>query len=82
MDMNREQLLKELMAADFTVIDLHLYLNTHPDDCRAVMLYNAAAQRAAMLRQSFERMFGPISMGACSNCPWQWINPPWPWEKQ
>lgn len=81
MDANREKMLKEVMAADFTVIDLHLYLNTHPYDQRAIILYNNSARRAMMLRSQFERMYGPINpMCSPSKCPWQWIESPWPWE--
>lgn len=81
MDMNRERLMKEIMASDFTVIDLHLYLNTHPYDQRAIMLYNSNAQRSKMLRDQYERTYGPITaLMSYSTCPWQWIQSPWPWE--
>lgn len=81
MNVNCESLLKELMAADFTVIDLHLYLNTHPYDQKTIMLYNNCVKRAMMLRHEYERMCGPITVFQANNkCPWQWIDSPWPWE--
>ncbi|RCX13877.1 spore coat protein JB [Anaerobacterium chartisolvens] len=79
---NREKMLKEVMAADFTVIDLNLYLNTHPCEHKTIMFYNAAVQRAKFLRDSFERMYGPLTPFTCMRCPWPWIESPWPWEKQ
>jgi len=82
MDMNREKLLKELMAADFAVIDLNLYLDTHPNDQRAITIYNAMVQRAKMLRDSFERMYGPLTPMFIGTCPFKWINEPWPWQRQ
>jgi len=39
MNPNQAQLLKEVIAADFTLIDLNLYLNTHPYDQNAIMLF-------------------------------------------
>jgi len=46
MNPNQAQLLKEVIAADFTLIDLNLYLNTHPYDQNAIMLFYNCAQRA------------------------------------
>lgn len=81
MDLNREKLLKEVMAADFTIIDLHLYLNTHPYDQRALTLYNNSVQRAMVLRNQYERIYGPLNAQySTSAYPWQWIEDPWPWE--
>lgn len=81
MDAGREQMLREVMAADFTLIDLNLYLNTHPCDQKALAQYNCGVQRAKMLRENYERMYGPLTPMSPSNYPWQWINSPWPWER-
>jgi spore coat protein JB len=80
-DMNREKLLREVMAADFTVIDLNLYLDTHPNNQRAISIYNASVQRAKMLRANYERMYGPLTPMFFSKCPFNWINEPWPWQR-
>lgn len=80
MDTEREKLLRAVMAADFTAGDLHLYLNTHPNDYRAVMIFVCAIQRAKQLRDYFERMYGPLTASASNSYPWPWINSPWPWE--
>lgn len=81
MDMNRQKMLAEVMAADFTLIDLNLYLDTHPGDQRAINIYNSGVQRAKALRDAYEKCYGPISPSFYSRCPWQWIEAPWPWEK-
>lgn len=82
MDINRERLLRELMAADFYVIELNLYLDTHPKDQRALAIYNSSVQRAKMLKENYERLYGPLTaMWSYSAYPWQWIKDPWPWEK-
>jgi len=71
-----------LMAVDFTLLDLNLYLNTHPYDTRALNLYNSNVQKAMMLRNQYQNMFGPLNQRAFSGSPWQWINEPWPWENR
>lgn len=82
MDPNREKMLKEVMAADFTLIDLALYLNTHPNDQRALALYRNATQHAKMVTQRFEQMYGPLTHRQAANSDtWRWIESPWPWEK-
>ncbi|MGI6778015.1 MAG: spore coat protein CotJB [Acetivibrionales bacterium] len=83
MYMEKEKLLKELMAVDFTLVDLHLYLDTHPYDQRALMIYNNTVQRARMLRHTYERLYGPLLANmSTSRYPWQWAMEPWPWEKE
>lgn len=80
MEANQEKLLREVMAISFTAYDLHLYLNTHPYDQRALMLFNNSTQRARMMTDNYERMYGPLTAAAATAYPWQWINSPWPWE--
>lgn len=82
MDAAREKLYRDVMAADFTLIDLNLYLNTHPYDMKAIMLYNNFVTMARTLRDNYERRYGPLTPAAYSTCPWQWIEPPWPWERR
>lgn len=83
MDINRERLLEEVMAADFYLVELNLYLDTHPCDQNAINLLNQSIQRARMIRDNYERFYGPLTaMNSFSKYPYQWIESPWPWEKQ
>jgi spore coat protein JB len=76
----QEKMLKDLMALDFMAIDLNLYLNTHPYDGRALMIFINTVQRSNMVRDNYERLYGPITASASNSWPWPWINSPWPWE--
>ncbi len=81
--MNRDEMLRKLTALDFYLVDLQLYLNTHPTDRDALAKFNAIAAEANALRQEYENMFGPLtSFRSASKYPWQWINNPWPWQYQ
>jgi len=83
MYIEKERLLKDIMALDFTLIDMNLYLDTHPYDQRALLIYNNVVQQAQFLRRMYERMYGPLLANAStSKCPWQWVESPWPWEKE
>ncbi len=79
--MSRERLLREVMALDFALIDLGLYLDTHPCDQRALNLFNNYAQSAMALRREYERLYGPLTQNsAATGFRWTWIDEPWPWE--
>ncbi|NJD01364.1 MAG: spore coat protein CotJB [Ruminiclostridium sp.] len=82
MDIARQKMLDEVMAADFMLEDLELYLNTHPNDQRALCIYVNSVPKARWLRSNYERMYGPITATASYSYPWPWINSPWPWEWQ
>jgi spore coat protein JB len=82
-DNNRLEMLKQIAAVDFAIIDLHLFLNTHPTDENVVTQYNSLVTQSKMIKQNYERYFGPLcSTESPSAYPWQWINEPWPWENE
>ena len=79
--MTRDEMLKKISALDFYIIDIGLYLNTHPEDKEAVMKYNAIVKEATAMRQDYQEQFGMLMVGSAqSRTPWQWIDDPWPGE--
>ena len=80
--MNRDELLQKIMELDFYIVDLHLYLNTHPDDGEAIQMYNDAVLQNRELRAQYSEKYGMLMSNHCvSAVPWQWIDSPWPWQK-
>ncbi|BCV23899.1 spore coat protein CotJB [Gelria sp. Kuro-4] len=82
MMLEQTQMLVQIMALEFTAVDFNLYLDTHPDDQRALMDYNSVVQELAVLKDQYQRRFGPLTnFGyASSQYPWAWVTEPWPWE--
>jgi len=81
--MSRNELLQRLTAVDFYLTDLHLYLNTHPDDRDALTKYNTLVKEARQLRDEYERLYGMLmALTTPSKYPWQWIENPWPWQSE
>jgi spore coat protein JB len=76
----REKMLREIQALEFMEIELNLYLNTHPCDRQALMIFMNTVQQRKMLRDNYERMYGPLTACASNSFPWPWIESPWPWE--
>ncbi|OMP67202.1 spore coat protein CotJB [Domibacillus epiphyticus] len=76
------QQLEEIQTADFVLVELVLYLDTHPTDAQAIEQYNQYAQYSKQLKRTFESQFGPLELGSINQIPdyWQWNRSPWPWE--
>lgn len=82
MDRAQFDSLLNLQALEFTLVDLNLYLDTHPWDQRALADYNTTALQYQACRQQYERAYGPLANYgySLSQAPWRWAVDPWPWE--
>ena len=47
------ELLEELQALDFVLVELNLYLDTHPGDYQSIEQYNKFTQNVCGWRRSF-----------------------------
>lgn len=73
--------LGELMAIDFAVDELELYLDTHSGDKEAFELYQSMLALSKKAHEEYVERFGPITqsdmLGMEKYC---WLRDPWPWE--
>lgn len=78
----RMRMLEDIMALEFTAIELNLYLNTHPRDERALEAYNRTVKQLNELKKDYEDRFGPLTNfgDTTSEYPWSWVEEPWPWQ--
>ena len=76
------EMLTNLDALGFAMIDLNLYLDVNPDDRSAIDLYNQYRNQKEKLMNEYQSKYGPIllSSQALNTYPWAWDNRPWPWE--
>ena len=73
--------LVELMALDFAVTELNLYLDTHPQDQEALGLYASYIKLAKEGREKYTAKYGPLdSAELVLEDGYTWLNDPWPWE--
>ena len=77
----RSIMLKKLSAVQFAAHELHIYLDTHPDDTPAAAAMEEYDRQTAALKKEYESRFGPLSPGNDGN-RWAWIADPWPWDKE
>lgn len=76
------KLLNQLQALDFVLVELNLYLDTHPHDQNAIQQYNHYVKQRWETAHRFESQYGPLMHfgHSFSRHPWQWDDSPWPWE--
>ena len=75
------QALSELMALDFAIDELGLYLTTHQDDKEALELYWSYIRLCKEGKRKYEEMYGPLSQTTITEGGYRWLNDPWPWEE-
>lgn len=78
----REALLYQVMQYKFALIELNLYLDTHPNDTEMVRLYNQYLDIEKKMCDKYESMYGPLTLDSeyLDKNNWVWKNSPWPWE--
>ena len=80
---DRSALLKKIQAEDFALYEVALYLDGHPNNQKALRFYQEHKKIATMLKAAYNESFGPLTMYDNQSAEkWQWVEGPWPWEKE
>ena len=75
------KLLRQLQELQFALIEMNLYLDTHPSDSRAQQDLMQVSRQIEMLIPGVEKYYGPLTpIGFSHENPARWITEPWPWE--
>lgn len=73
--------LVELMALDFAIQELGLYLTTHAQDQEALQLYWSYIQLSKEGREKYQAQYGPLlETDLTPEDGFAWLNDPWPWD--
>ena len=73
--------LVELMALDFAIHELGMYLVTHAEDQEVLQLYWSYIKLAEEGREKYQKMYGPLLMTDLTpEDGFAWIKDPWPWD--
>ena len=76
----RAEMMKKIREYNFSVIELGLYLDTHPDDNKALCLHREYAKNLKELLDKYQKVYGPLTIYFPCN-KWRWLEEPWPWER-
>lgn len=78
----REMLLKKIGTCKFAIVDIDLFLNTHPHDTEMLKKREDYERQLRPLVESFEKKFGPLTKSDGGTNKWAWVKDPWPWDPE
>ena len=61
------------------VLELGIYLDTHPQDTEALALFRQYTAMEKAARAAYEDRFGPLTQSAAGGDSYRWLQEPWPW---
>ena len=77
----KESLLQFISEVSFAVLDVGLYLDTHPCDREALLYYKKYRDLREQALDEYSKKFGPLLVTDVDNdCYWTWTDEPWPWK--
>jgi spore coat protein JB len=77
----RDSMMRRIKSIDFAMWELHIFLDTHPNDTEALALHEKYSKRRDALVAEYEQRFGMLGMkNITGENRWQWVNDPWPWD--
>ncbi len=76
----RRKLMQKIATYDFAVVELNLYLDTHPQDRTALKKLSDYETMSRELREEYEEKYGPIIFRDSPENRMKWIKNPWPWD--
>ena len=78
-----EALLLDIMELAFAINDLNLYLDLHPNDEDMLKKFNVLVEKSCQKEMEYVKKYGPLEViDSHSNQKFEWINSPWPWERE
>ena len=76
----RESALLEIQILDFSINDLNLYLDLHPEDTYAYKLFKDYVKECKKKKENYTRIYGPLTLDDLSE-EYEWSKSVWPWEE-
>ena len=80
---SQKELLNLINEVSFAVVELTLFLDTHPDNEQAMACLKEHSETRNRALQEYAADYGPLTLDTASeNCSrrWEWVMQPWPWE--
>lgn len=77
---DRDMLLRKMAQTGFAMWELHMYLDTHPNDQMAMQKMKEYETKNIVYTKEYESKYGPIVAGDAGQSRWSWLCDPWPWD--
>ena len=72
----KEEMLQKIRCYDFAITELALYLDTHPEDEKALCLHRKYSKEVKELKDKYQKVYGPLTINFPCN-KWRWLEEPW-----
>ena len=79
-NMTIKEMLRKIQEYNFAIVELALYLDTHPEDQKAICLHKEYSKKLKDLSDKYQKVYGPLTIKYPCN-KWRWLEEPWPWER-
>ena len=76
----REKDLLEIQMLDFAINDLNLYLDLHPNDNQAFILFKKYTEECLEKKMEYSNIYGPLAIENVQD-EYEWSKGAWPWEE-
>ena len=76
----RREMINQIRSLEFAITELALYLDTHPEDQKALCLHKKYCKKLKDLKDKYQKVYGPLTINYPCN-KWRWLEEPWPWER-
>ncbi len=82
MNCEQNRMLREISVLSFTIVELTLFLDTHPSNQEAMRHFDYYNRLKNEKCEEYSKMFGPLSINHAKGRTqeFQWTMQPWPWE--
>lgn len=79
----RQQMLNWIDMVSFTLYDVALYLDTHPEDREAMEYYDHFLRLRKEALCEYSAAYTPLTLDEVhgSEDYWKWVKDKWPWER-
>ena len=75
----KEEMLRNIRCHEFAITELGLYLDTHPEDQKALCLHRKYCNELRTMKDAYQKVYGSLTIKFPCN-KWRWLEEPWPWE--
>jgi spore coat protein JB len=76
----RDAAMRKLQGAKFALVEMQLYLDTHPEDLEAIAAYKKYEAKYNVLLDEFEEQYGAVRQLTAPGVAW--FKNPWPWDSE
>ena len=80
---DRQQMIQAVRVHDFALIDLAMYLDSHPTCQKGLAHFRKHKMEREEAVAAYVAKYGPLTIFDAATCgadQWAWVNNPWPWE--